>query len=543
MNEELLYQTVKGLLEGEDVSLEGKDFEDWADTVNELAKAPVEWRPQLFQSLDTFHRGELTRLLASYMPSEAVNEPPVEEIELDNCPALPTHAQHDPTLAAEACPWLDRYVEFSSHWSPRSYTGYHESCGLWVLSTVAARRVAFHLSGPNYTNLYILLSGLSTVYAKSRAARIAIDLLRQAGFDWLRAPTRATPQALVSLLVGDMPKNYDELNETQQEWAKNRFGFAAQRGWFFEEFGNGIAAMTQATGYMADFRSLLREFDDCPLLYENATQTRGLEVVHRPYLAMLANLTPSDLRNVASRGAQVWGDGFLARFAFVTPSRQDISKARFPLGKRIAPDDLIKPLMQWHKRLGLPTVNAVSEENGSFLPGPTTLKLSAPPQTTYYPVDDVIDAMYDYNEALLELAMEQDEDFTPYYGRLHEKALRVAVLLASISGDEAVRLKHWARGQAVAEAWRASLHRSYAQINERSVSEEAALERRIIELVGRLQEPPTAAKISCYMRNYSTVQVKRAADGLVETGVLQLSSKLGRRGVSRYCLPTNEAQS
>jgi len=543
MNEQLLYDTLKGLLEGGEVTLEGKDFSDWADTVHEIATAPPEWRGRVFQSLDIFHRGELNRLLTTYdpQPVEPDGVAAAEMLEMDGCPELPSHAQLDPTLAAEACPWLNAYITYSRHWSPRSYEGYHEACGLWLLSTIAARRVAFHLSGPNYTNLYILLSGISTLYAKSRAARIAIDVLHQAGFGWLRAPTRATPQAFVSLLVGDIPKNYDELDETLQERAKNRFGFAAQRGWFFEEFGNGIAAMTQASGYMADFRSLLREFDDCPPLYENATQTRGLEVVQRPYLAMLANLTPSDLRNVANRGAQVWGDGFLARFAFVTPPRQNISDARFPLGERIAPEVLVKPLRQWHQRLGLPTVNAVSEETGSFLPGPSTLKLTAPPPTTYYPVDDVIDAMYDYNSALLQLAMENNEDFGPYYGRLHEKALRVAVLLASISGDTAVRLSHWARGQAIAETWRASLHRSYGQINERNASEEAELERRIVELAGRLDHP-TAAMISNYLKSYSTIQVKRAADGLVETGILQISTQLGRRGISRYCLTTDEVE-
>ncbi len=537
MNEQLLYETIQGLLAGEDVTLEGKDFADWADTVHELAKAPVEWRPQLFQSLDIFHRGELTRLLASYMPPTEIDMPPSEEIAVDGYPELPAHIQLDSELAAEACPWLNHYIEFSRHWSPRSYDGYHEACGLWVLSTVAARRVAFHLSGPNYTNLYILLSGISTLYAKSRAARIAIDLLKQAGFDWLRAPARATPQAFVSLLVGEVPKNYDEMDELQQERARNRFGFAAQRGWFFEEFGNGIAAMTQASGYMADFRSLLREFDDCPPLYENATQSRGLEVVKRPYLAMLANLTPSDLRNVASRGAQIWGDGFLARFAFVTPPRQDISDARFPLGERIAPEELLKPLHQWHKRLGSPIVSAVSEEKGSFLPGPTTLKLNALPQTTYYPVDDVVDAMYDYNSALLRLARENNEDFGPYYGRLHEKAMRVAVLLASVSGDTTVRLRHWARGQAIAETWRASLHRSYEQINERSVSEEANLEQRIYKLVLKLGHP-SAAEISNYIKRHSTVYIKRVADGMLETGILQVSPRRGRHNVLRYCLPT-----
>jgi hypothetical protein len=36
--------------------------------------------------------------------------------------------------------------------------------------------------------------------------------------------------------------------------------------------------------------------------------------------------------------------------------------------------------------------------------------------------------------------------------------------------------------------------------------------------------------------------VKRAADGLVETGILQISTQLGRRGISRYCLTNDEVE-
>ena len=39
------------------------------------------------------------------------------------------------------CQWLDNYVEFSMKFSPRSPESFHQVCGLWVLSTVAARRV------------------------------------------------------------------------------------------------------------------------------------------------------------------------------------------------------------------------------------------------------------------------------------------------------------------------------------------------------------------------------------------------------------------
>ena len=48
-------------------------------------------------------------------------------------------------LGADAALWLDLYIQFSKKWSPRSFDGYHEACGLFILATIAARRVAYNL--------------------------------------------------------------------------------------------------------------------------------------------------------------------------------------------------------------------------------------------------------------------------------------------------------------------------------------------------------------------------------------------------------------
>jgi hypothetical protein len=340
MTNQYLYNLITSLLAGETILLEAEreTLGPWFETIWELADAPPEWRRKVFQTLDRFHEGELTRLMAAYLPEE---EPPPAAAEPFNPhPELPAAVKPDEDLAATACPWLDEYIKFSRHWSPRSYQGYHEACGLWLLSTIAARRVAFNFGDRRYTNLYLIMSGDSTLYAKTRAAKIALDTLKQSGLSWLRAPDRATPQAFLSYLTGQVPSNYEQLREDDQEWTRLKVGFAAQRGWFYEEFGNGIAAMTQASGYMSDFRGLLREFDDCPDQYEYITKARGAEIIQQPYLALLANLTPADLRPVAGRGAGVWGDGFLARFSFITPPPAEISLARFPVGERVISEAL-----------------------------------------------------------------------------------------------------------------------------------------------------------------------------------------------------------
>lgn len=399
---------------------------------------------------------------------------------------------------------------------------------------MAARRVAFKHIGPRYTNLAIMLAGMTTLTAKSTAAEMAILVLEEADLDWLRLQTKSTPQALISRLAGEVPKNFDKLGKAKQARIKQLFGFAGQRGWFFDEFGGTIAKMTRPEGYMSDFNDLLREFDRSPTVYANDTQIRNKETVERPYLTILANLTPDDLQSVAGRGAHIWRTGFLSRFAFVTPPANEFSVARAPVDDRIVPDDLVKPLRAWHRRLGLPTVSAANEQEDDGL------LVTVPPPITFYPIDEVLDAMYDYNIALLDLVTALDnKDFIGSYGRLHIKALRVAALLASVEGDEAIRLKHWARAQEVVERWRVSLHRCYEQINESDVSVEATLEQRVIDIVDRLGQP-TAAMIANYIRKHSTTQIKRIADGLVETGLLRLVASTGRQRVSRYALPTDE---
>lgn len=547
MSEKILYEALTKLLNGEEINLEEENFGEWTETVQELMKTPAEWRGKIFQSFDKLHRGELTRLLATYQPPNPALEQLPPEAFAGDCPELPANVRPDPDLAARASPWLDEYVKFSQRWSPRSYTGYHEVCGLWLLSTIAARRVAYHFGDRRYTNLYLILAGTSTLYAKTRAARIAIDTLNRAGLGWLRAPDRATPQAFLSYLTGKKPENYDELDDDRKELARLRYGFAAQRGWFYEEFGSGISAMTKTDGYMADFRGLLREFDDCPERYEYITKTRGAEVVRRPYLAMLANLTPADLRPVAHRGASIWGDGFLARFSFITPPDGDICLARFPTGERAIPETIIQPLRRWHQRLGTPLVSELPRENiqGSFLKEPTVLEVTSPASITYLAIDlDVIEALYAYNFALLEEALQlKQEDLVSSYARLHEKALRVAALLASLEGYEAVNLQHWFRGQQITETWRGSLHRIYEQITNPSTrSAEAELEQRVIEITRRLKNP-TAGEMTAYIKSHSVVQISRVADSLVEIGVLQLSTRTwGRRTVKRYSLIPDETK-
>ena len=59
-------------------------------------------------------------------------DPPAKKL-----PAKPSHSDKKPEYD-----WLEEYVDLSRIWSPRAYDDFHEACGLWLLSTIAARRLA-----------------------------------------------------------------------------------------------------------------------------------------------------------------------------------------------------------------------------------------------------------------------------------------------------------------------------------------------------------------------------------------------------------------
>ena len=149
----------------------------------------------------------------------------------DLAPTLPRSAQVDPVLARAGCPWLGHYTLFSTKWSPRAFAGFHEDIALWLLSTVAARRVFVHCGPRHFTNLYIALVARTSVWAKSTTVDIGIATLRAAGLDWLLASDDATPQKFISDLTLTVPRDYDLLDDEAQERARLRLSFAGKRGW------------------------------------------------------------------------------------------------------------------------------------------------------------------------------------------------------------------------------------------------------------------------------------------------------------------------
>lgn len=455
------------------------------------------------------------------------------------CPALPASGKCSADYSG-AAPWLDAYAAHSQRWSPRGIHGAHQAVGLWLLSTIAARRCYAQVGSRTIVPaLSIVLAARSTLYAKSTTAQIGRDVLRRAGLERLLAADDSTPQALLHAMAGSVPRAYGRASPEEQEQIAQRLAFAGQRGAYLEEWGGMLSQMSRKDSPMADFHKVLRQIDDGTLSYSKDTVIRGQEDIQMPYLAVLASATPHDLAPFMAEGAAWWHDGFWPRMAFIAPEpREAPSLAQSPRRGYQVPATLIVPLADWHKRLGVPSVEIVEIMDAKEKPtGEYQALLGALPQTEIGIAEEVYEGYEAYNAALIEMLHSGDTppDFDASYGRLHTKALRIALLLASLGGHDEIRIEHWAYGQAVAEQWRANLHNLYSQIaQDIPLSKEEKQEQAIIRYLARAGQA-TAREIQQFCNLRESASLKRTLAALEATG--QLVSEQHGRTVRYGLLP------
>lgn len=445
-------------------------------------------------------------------------------------PSLPKHAQFS---SAPITTWLDLYASHSAYWAPRAAPAFHKAVGLWILSTIAARRIVCHMgSTPVYPTLFIALVSQSTHWTKTTAASIGIRLLRRAGCGHLLAPDRTTPQFLLKFMSGIVPQDYGSKDYESQQQARDAYGFSAQRGWFYEEWGSMLQQMKRIDSPHAELNKLLVVLEGGAESFESATIQRGLERIENPYLALLGNATPHDLAPFVNEGNNWWHDGFWPRFALITPPYgQEPSRTHRPRESYALPAELILSLHDWHVRLGSPTVSIEEErEANGKLTGKWIGKVSNFPSHAMHCPDAVYDAYEAYNDALLQIAHAGDipDDLSPWYGRAHEKALRVAMLLASAHGEETISLPFWIEAQRIVEEWRHNLHELLGHVGEHApLSKEEKLELKIESLCLR-SGGMTARELQQNIRGATSEAVQRATKSMVQIGSLQ-ERKYGRK--------------
>ncbi|HYU75227.1 MAG TPA: DUF3987 domain-containing protein, partial [Ktedonobacteraceae bacterium] len=440
---------------------------------------------------------------------------------------------------SDACPEKAVYTRFSMQVSPEGYEEFHDTCWYFTLSTIAGHRIKVDLSTPQYSQLMGLLAARSSMYKKTVTAEVSRKVLKAAGLDWLLGLTRTTPQKLLMDMSGPIPPNYAEMTPDVQELLKVRLAMAGQRGWIYNEFGKLIKAMHRSSGPMADFIEILLQMADGYDVFPVGTIVRGHEMIEKPYLPILGTLTPASIKAVASSGAEIWNDGFLARFVFSCPPPDTYLDSPFAMGEKSVPSQLATSLRNWHTRLGIPQVDIEpvltedERETGRY----TKTWVQPLPETSYTLTPDTYQQWATYRSALKAIARSfGKEDFDASYERLPLMALRVAALVASLAdirNEHKIELPHWILGLQQAEKWRSSLHQLYAQVNANIADTAPTLEDIVASYMQSLGRATTAREMMrcgpVPVRKLKSKEVISLLDGLAKVGILEKTRREGSR--------------
>ena len=191
-----LYRLYQALLtEGDTPTIDTHaPFGAWLDTAMQMHQARVRYGvpgvKAYVRSINNLKQKtpldkRLITLLSSEPPAVHLSTAKAKSIcpqmivrERATVPTLPEAAHLPSGLSQGASPWIDEYISYSRLASPEGYEDFHSACGLWVLSTVAARRVCLRLQRKTiYPSLMLVLTARTTLFAKTTTAEVAKDLL------------------------------------------------------------------------------------------------------------------------------------------------------------------------------------------------------------------------------------------------------------------------------------------------------------------------------------------------------------------------------
>lgn len=391
-------------------------------------------------------------------------------------PELPKVARlspHEIKQSRKAGRFLDDYIGFASKDAPMSPPLFHLTYALAILSTAIARRV-FVSVGTNviYPNLYILLSAPSTLYTKTTGYKSAMKLLETAGLSHLLLPDGVTPQSLITELSNRPQENFkDWAQDDKAEWEKER-QFAGQRAWWIDEAARLLSQFQQK--HLADLLPIILRLYECESKIKVSTQIRGRETVRNAYLTICGPTTPAALRTHL-KTQDYWTNGLFARFLFVSPDSAPVRvfyPDPFPV-----PSELAKHV----NKIAFDRLEAPKEVAIGQTPAPPSIEVKI--------TSDVKRRWDRYHEAMFEMINKKmvPEKLSACYGRFHEKAIKIAMLLAvsdwvrmAKGNPLEIKSHHWFRAQELTEIYRASLHRMVADASMPGETEDDELVEKVI---------------------------------------------------------------
>lgn len=445
-------------------------------------------------------------------------------------PLLPKIAQlseAEVKQGRKAGKFIDEYISFAIKDAPMTPPLFHQTYALAILSTAIARRVYVSMGASKiiYPNLYILLSATSTLYTKTTGLKTALEVMKMAGLSHLLLPDGVTPQSLITELSNRPQDNFQNWNQDEkEEWQAERL-FAAQRAWWMDEAASMLSWFQQK--HLAELKNIILRFYECESKVKVSTIARGRETVRNIYLTICGPTTPAAMRHHL-KTPEYWSDGLFARFLLVTPDTAPV-RSFFPDQFQV-PTSLVKHINQlMFDRLEAPKNSAI---------GPT------PPPAIEAKIDPEVKRRWDqYHAAMYSLVDNKriPEKLASSYGRFHEKAIKIAILMAA--SDWARMAKgnplivkdiHWFRAQEITEGYRASLHRMIEEASTPIENEEDELTGRIVARVKTsTRNSRRELAIDLHMQTgLKRTQLDMIIDQLVRDGILIEKEIRGQRGPS-----------
>lgn len=372
-------------------------------------------------------------------------------------PPLPEFAQLTPeqeVLANTGRKWLDGYLTWTKQSCALAPEIFHEAMALWLLATIATRRIKIAIGGQEiYPNLYVLVIAKTSLYRKSTAMGKAKEALKAAGLESLLLPTDVTPEALFDELAGVQPVNFNSMSaEDRREWLLGR-AVAAQRSFMKDECSSIFANLKK--DYNAGLTELLLEgYQGDGGKLKKLLKSKGLVSVKDMCLSFLGATTPVMYSKYITN--EETENGFIARFAIVTPEGIPVYEVLDdppPMPPHLVSQlrHMFTNVLPWHND----EKPRASEAFGDVVTPPVMNASAAP---------EALKQLGEYRKALNYdmLLNDVEEAKNAAYTRLATMAAKVALLLAAIdtsSGTVRIEEQHVYAAQIICERWRESLYR------------------------------------------------------------------------------------
>lgn len=431
-------------------------------------------------------------------------------------PELPKDAQlsDDALKQAESMgAWYKRTSEWASAQSPLTPTHFMQSATIWTLGLAIARRVRINLHESIYPHLYLLLVAESSRFAKSTGLNVFFRLVMET-FDYMLIPGSATTEAMIELLSGQRPKNYDSLPDHIQQQIKEGRKFAGQRGILMDEYSSILSAHKK--DYMAGFVELLLRLYDARTREQHYTRSGGLVTIEKPAISIMGATTPSAMARAISH--ESWSNGEMARYLIY--HQEELAEYNDEFGALTVPDDIKVPLLKLHKQLPYP-------EDSEFIDPPAPMDALISPEA--------MQAYRAYTKALRwDLQDNAGEQLQSNYARMPIQTMKIALALASMDWVEhhsefasvKIELGHWALAQQMTERSRNNLHQLAMKLNESSDNRH---QNKIIELLSQYKGGLTVRDM-CRRTSSLSRDIRSALEILMDAGQVEEQGHVPKTG-------------